>query len=214
MAGPNDSRRLLACGDDGRVVLRHSEGLLTERELLRRATRIAALLPRHRHVINLCETRAAFLLAFVAALIRRQTTLLPASRAAQAIEAVEGLHTDCYRCDDAFIRAVEVDAATLVVDEHALFELKSIEPDFPAAIGFTSGSTGTPQANLKRWRAFVNSARVNEAAMRNAATTLADAPTATVIATVPAQHMYGMELSVALPLLGGMAISPAKPLTR
>ena len=33
-----------------------------------------------------------------------------------------------------------------------------------------------------------------------------------ILATVPSQHMYGMETSVLLPLLGGMGIHAAQPL--
>ena len=42
---------------------------------------VAALLPATRHAINLCEDRHLFLVAFCAAAIRDQTTLLPPSRA-------------------------------------------------------------------------------------------------------------------------------------
>src|SRR5690606_17799879 len=40
---------------------------------------------------------------------------------------------------------------------------------------------------------------------------LPDAGTAHVVATVPPQHMYGMEMSVLLPLVGGVAVHEARP---
>ena len=42
---------------------------------------LAARLPRKPYVVNLCEDRYAFTVAFAAALIAGQTTLLPPSRA-------------------------------------------------------------------------------------------------------------------------------------
>src|SRR5690606_32541946 len=38
-----------------------------------------------------------------------------------------------------------------------------------------------------------------------------DAGVAHVVATVPPQHMYGMEMSVLLPLVGGVAVHGARP---
>ncbi|MCB1624699.1 MAG: acyl-CoA synthetase [Pseudomonadales bacterium] len=197
--------------DSERTMLWSASGAVSERVLLERAARLAAHLPARRHIINLCEEREPFLLAFIAALMRSQTTLLPATRAVQAIADVEALHDDSYRCDDARVRAAlaGLSGSTTVA---AGFSLTAIDPHFSAAIGFTSGSTGAPQAHRKRWRMFVNSARANAAAMRAACSTLRPGRSPTIVATVPSQHMYGMELAVMLPLLAGMAIYHAKPL--
>src|SRR5262245_10647282 len=55
------------------------------------ARRLAARLPKHTHVVNLCEDRYAFVLAYAASLLARQTTLLPPSRAPEAVrESAEG----------------------------------------------------------------------------------------------------------------------------
>jgi acyl-coenzyme A synthetase/AMP-(fatty) acid ligase len=51
----------------------------------------------------------------------------------------------------------------------------------------------------------------NTAAIRRALNIAGDA-TAWIVATVPPQHMYGMELSVLLPLIGGMAVHSGRPL--
>ena len=54
-------------------------------EYLERAARVAAQLGASAApVINLCEQRAAFLVAYMAALLSARTTLLPSSRAAEA----------------------------------------------------------------------------------------------------------------------------------
>ncbi len=74
-------------------------------------------------------------------------------------------------------------------------------------IGFTSGSTGQPKANPKTLAGFATSTAQNLAAI---ADLLGDATTP-LVATVPAQHMYGMEMSVLLPLLGDVAVHAARP---
>src|SRR5690606_26127742 len=76
------------------------------------------------------------------------------------------------------------------------------------AIGYTSGSTGTPKANAKTWGGFAASTAQNMAAL---ADLLAPGATPHVVATVPPQHMYGMEMSVLLPLAGGVAVHEARP---
>ncbi|MEZ5515307.1 MAG: AMP-binding protein [Steroidobacteraceae bacterium] len=201
----------MTTGENTRAVLQHVDGTWSEQELLGKAACLAAQLPNGRYAINLCEDRGNFLLAFVAALQRSHTTLLPAARAVQAVAEVAQLYPDSYRCDDAFVTTALAgdDAPAQPVKRLAL---ASIEPDFEAAIGFTSGSTGTPQAHLKRWRMLANSARINGAAMRAALGAGVDVSNATIVATVPSQHMYGMELTVMLPLLGGVAIHQARPL--
>ena len=56
----------------------------------------------------------------------------------------------------------------------------------------------------KRWGSFSRSTALNAALLREFA-----GAGAQILATVPAQHMYGMETSVLLPLLGAVGISLA-----
>src|SRR5690606_12101659 len=71
-----------------------------------------------------------------------------------------------------------------------------------------SGSTGRPQAHAKTWGAFATGTAQNLAALAD----LWAGQQPQVVATVPPQHMYGMEMSVLLPLLGGAAVHAARPL--
>jgi acyl-coenzyme A synthetase/AMP-(fatty) acid ligase len=77
-----------------------------------------------------------------------------------------------------------------------------------AVIAFTSGSTGQPKPYPKTWAQFRDGCQQNLLALRH----LWDATAPTVLATVPPQHMYGLELSVILPLLGGFAAANGRPL--
>src|SRR5688572_19831342 len=65
------------------------------------AAALAQRLPQAAHVLNLCEDRGRFLLAFMAACWRGQTSLLPQSRAPGAVREIAGLFPGCYVLADA-----------------------------------------------------------------------------------------------------------------
>ncbi len=174
---------------------------------------LAAQLPDRPYAVNLCEDRYRFLVAFCAVAARGQTTLLPPSRTRGAIEDVRAHHPDSYCLGDAdpcdcdplaplphFVRVPaelpQAPGATpLIHDDHIV------------AIGYTSGSTGVPKANAKRWQDFRLGALQNRAALPLPV----DGRASVVVATVPPQHMYGMEMSVLLPLLGHVAVHRGRP---
>ena len=64
-----------------------------------------------------------------------------------------------------------------------------------------------PAANPKTWASVHTSTLQNLAALAD----LHGDATLPVIATVPPQHMYGMEMSVLLPMLGDVAVHGARP---
>ena len=78
-------------------------------------------------------------------------------------------------------------------------------------IGVTSGSTGRPKTYPKSWRAVCGSTAQNIHVIRERLRLAGDA-TAWIVATVPPQHMYGMEFSIMLPLVGGLAVHSGRPL--
>jgi acyl-coenzyme A synthetase/AMP-(fatty) acid ligase len=194
---PADPQRPIAWRD-GRAV--------TLSEFAQQVAALANALPVSGAMINLCEERYRFLVAYAAAQTRRHTVLLPPSRAEQIISEVEEANAGSYRCGDA-----EVDAALarglLRVDSEAPL----IPGDHVCMIGFTSGSTGQPKAYPKLWRTVNGSNAANAGAMRGALQSSSDRPLS-IVATVPSQHMYGMELTVLLPLIGGMAVHAGRPL--
>ncbi|WP_342317216.1 AMP-binding protein [Lysobacter sp. FW306-1B-D06B] len=170
---------------------------------------LAARLPAARHALNLCEDRYRYLVAFCAVAVRGQTTLMPSSRAPGVVEQVLTHYPDSYCLTDVELSPApphcvrmpaeleELDGPPLALDAQAL-----------VAIGFTSGSTGQPRAYTKRWDSFRTSTAQNLAAFDG----LLREDVTHVIATVPPQHMYGMEMSVLLPLLGPVAVHAARPL--
>jgi acyl-coenzyme A synthetase/AMP-(fatty) acid ligase len=154
---------------------------------------LAARLPRKPYVVNLCEDRYAFTVAFAAGLIAGQTTLLPPSRAPQAVrDSCEG--RDAYTLTDE--EALSRGSGTAV-------ETFSVDPAHTAAIVFTSGSTGRPVPHAKTWGSLVAGARA--LAVRIGAS-------GTIVGTVPPQHMFGLEATVMLPWQNGLAMHAGRPL--
>ncbi|HEY0505558.1 MAG TPA: AMP-binding protein [Lysobacter sp.] len=211
---PSGARAALTVGHAGRAIAFDAQGAITLDRFVCEVRGVAAGLPDARHAINLCEDRYRFLVAFCAAALRGQTTLLPPSRAPAVVDEVLAQHADAYCLGDGPSRCGDVGAPpphywqlpeTLPQRDGAALE---IDDDLLIAIGFTSGSTGRPKANPKSWAAFRASTRQNLAALADLLG--ADAVTP-LVATVPPQHMYGLEMSVLLPLLGNIAVHGARP---
>lgn len=185
---------------------------LTRAEFLQRVQSLAARLPDAPYAINLCERRDHFIIGFCAALLRGQVTLLPPSRAAGVVDDVAMRHPGSYRLGDAGSSLpcdVRVDAA--LADGAGTAASQPLDAAIPRArlamIGCTSGSTGAPSANPKTWGSLVHTNTANLHALIG----LLDGQTASIVATVPPQHMYGMEMSVLMPLLGPFAVHPGRP---
>ena len=200
----------LATGDGARtIVFDPASGALSLSRFLSQVRALAALLPEGRHAINLCEDRHRFMLAFCAASLRGQATLLPPSRAPAEIGREVARHADSYCIGD-----LEHDLEPPRYWRMPMWldgidgQAPRVDPEALAAIGFTSGSTGEPGAHPKTWASFRASTAQNLDAMRDLWP--ADAR-AHVVATVPSQHMYGMEMTVLLPLLADVAVHSGRP---
>ncbi|HZH43174.1 MAG TPA: AMP-binding protein [Lysobacter sp.] len=205
-----DARRIaLLPGGRGRAVAFGRDGAIDATTFAAHVRALAERLPAAPYAVNLCEDRYRFLVAFCAAAVRGQTTLLPPSRAPAAIDDVLAQHPDAYCLGDLALdptppRYLRLPEPLPALDGAPL----AVEPGALAAIGFTSGSTGRPKPNPKRWAGFVASTGQNIAAL---ADLLAAGAVTPLVATVPPQHMYGMEMSVLLPLLAPFAVHAAKP---
>jgi len=176
---------------------------------LAQARALADRLPVAGPVFNLCEDRYAFMLAFAAALLRGHTSLLPPNRSVQVIREIAAdypgsciLHDQNDSPPDLPSLRVELADAEPVTDLAAAVIPRSLL----AALVFTSGSTGRARPNAKTWDSLCRSNNLAVACF------LADlGQPANIIATVPPQHMYGLETSVLMPWQGGAAVHSGRP---
>jgi len=180
---------------------------VTRAALLAEAAAIAHALPRGAHIVNLCEQRENFLLASAAAMFAGRTQLLPVARGADALGVLAGEYPDSVRIGDEELRRLRT--ARLV--SPARRDLAPDDPGQPVMVPFTSGSTGRSQPHPKRWRALESGARLTSAALRGAIGVSAEIPLS-LVGTVPAHHMYGLEFTVLLPLLAHMSVHGERPL--
>ncbi|MFI4969054.1 MAG: AMP-binding protein, partial [Lysobacterales bacterium] len=204
---------LVDLAETGRVLAWHGSRAVGVDEFMADVAGVAAALPTARAAINLCEDRYGFLVAFCAVISRGQTNLLPPSRAPQAVDEALAAYPGAYTLGETapaptprgFVRIGPCGTRDACIGR------PTITADHIAAIGFTSGSTGLPKPNPKTWASFRASTAQNVAALR-ATLGMAAGHSAHIVATVPPQHMYGIELSILLPLLGPFAVHSGRPL--
>ncbi len=169
---------------------------------------LAQRLPHRRHVLNLCEDRYNFLLGFAAALISKQITLLPPSSAAAVVRQVYTEHAQSYCLFDSCQPPADLEAISLAAAWYgAASDVPHVSGGQIAVITFTSGSTGAPVAHAKTWRALVESGLALGKALG-----FEKGAAKTIVGTIPAQHMYGIETTVMLPLQWGCAVHAGRPL--
>ncbi len=197
---------LNAPNDPDGVFLWRSGTPLTRAQFRGEAAAIARQLPPGEYLLNLCEQRESFLLAFAAAMIARRTQLLPSARGEVALAELATAHRESLRVTDENIRRWRSSPAT----GEPLPELVPREDD-RVLVAFTSGSTGRSQPHAKRWRALAASARLNSAAMRSTLG-VADHVPLSIVGTVPPHHVYGIEFTVLLPLFANMTVHAERPL--
>lgn len=202
-------RQALAVGHAGRTVALDENQRFNLETFQAHVRGVAAALPAGRHAVNLCEDRYRFLVAFCAVALRGQITLLPPSRAPEVVTDVLARYPESYSLGDGQLAAVPPGHWLLPEPlPEASGDTPTIDDAAVVAIGFTSGSTGAPTPNAKTWSAFRASTGQNIAALESLWQGHA---MPYVVATVPPQHMYGMELSVLLPLLGPAGLHIGRP---
>ncbi|MFN0317078.1 MAG: AMP-binding protein [Burkholderiales bacterium] len=179
---------------------------ITAGEFLSDAAALAERLPRREFVLNLCANRYLFTVGLVAAMIRRQVTLLPSSQSAATLAALgegySGLYVLADRPQESAFATVEV-ART---KRNVPFVVPSVPSTATALILFTSGSTGQPVPTAKTWGSLVYSAQSEALSLG-----LERGSGWSILGTVPAQHSYGLESTVLLALHQGLALDGAHP---
>lgn len=203
-----DELPIVEPSDPGRTLSFGAGGTVDSAAFLADVWAAARDLPEGRYAVNLCEDRYRFLVGFCAVALRGQTNLLPHSRAPDVVGEVLALHSSSYALAE-YDPPITPPRFHRLSQDHAslpITEIPRLPPQHVVAIGFTSGSSGQPKPNLKTWGSFTASTALNAAVVRAHA-----GDRASIVATVPPQHMYGMETTVLLPLLGGFSVYAGRP---
>jgi acyl-coenzyme A synthetase/AMP-(fatty) acid ligase len=200
---------LLRPGGPEEVIAWRADQPITRAQFLRDLAALAARLPERPYVLNHCEDRYRFLVGLAAALTRGQVSLFPSNRAPEVLAQLQCDYPGVYCLTDQEA-AEEAGVMELCAYDASGAAAAAVEPAFPAgqlvAIAFTSGSTGVPKRYPKHWGGFVHEARVAGESLG-----LVPGSGGQVLATVPAQHMYGFVYSVILPAQWGYVIGAERP---
>ena len=190
---------------------------ISRRRYLADVRALAARLPDNGPMLNLSVDRYRFAVGLGAALLRGQSNLLPSNHTPDTIARLRELFPTAYGLSDP-----DAPEWPLPMVRHAADHAEASAPiatpgDVPqipetalAAQVLTSGSTGAPVPHAKHWGLLV---RNTEAGVQRLAQQMGRASLAgvTLVATVPAQHMYGFESTVLVALLGGAAFDTDRP---
>ncbi len=196
----------------GAVFAYYDGGAVSVEEYLRDVRRLAHALPQGRHVLNLCTNRYRFCVAFAAALLRDQVNLLPPNQVPLTIAQLRDRYAGAFALvdDDASDLPITIfrypvwTAGSETAAEESTESIPVFPADQMAAITFSSGSTGEPVPHQKTWGALAASvAECGRPGARH--------PGATIIGTVPPQHMYGLESTVLMVMQNGLTLHSARP---
>jgi acyl-coenzyme A synthetase/AMP-(fatty) acid ligase len=185
-------------------------GEISVTQFLHHVAVLAPQLPQYQFAINVCRNRYLFLVTLGAAIVRAQTTLLPPNKRANAQLQLADDYGDVYLLHDGPDELAELPSLNILDlnwDGSPASDLPLIEDTFLALISFTSGSTGKSKPNLKYWKTLRESTRIN-------ADNMLPDPSLLYyhLATVPGQHMWGLETSVIMALFANVCVADSQPL--
>lgn len=185
------------------------DGPVTTAQFHEDVERCAAELPPGRHVINACADRYRFMVGLGACLLDGRTSLMPSNLATSTVAQMQARYPGLLCLHDGHERAEGVAGHELgaLPARPGARAPADAAPRIPAgqvaAIVFTSGSTGEPTPHGKRWGGLCANGASEALRLRAAGLT--------IVATVPAQHMYGFESSILLALHGGARLWRDRP---
>lgn len=185
---------------------------ISVKQFLHEVELLASQLPAGRHVLNLCRNRYRFTVALAACIVSGRVSVLPPNHTVEMVRQMQRLAPDVFCIADQDACDVDLpvfrypDSIPPVSMQHAATVpcIPQIAQDQVVAQVFTSGSTGEPTPHCKRWGSLVRNVRAE--GMRLGLT-----PAHVLVGTVPAQHMYGLETTVLLPLQCGAALHDGSP---
>ncbi len=180
------------------------------RQFLADVERVGAALGQRGHVLNVCSDRYHFTVGLAASLVRGLVSLLPPTRTPEVIVQLKRFAPDAFCLTDEAECDIELPRVRLpalpAAPPAGAAAVPRIDAGRRAAWVFTSGSTGAPVPHEKTFGRMLECMRVEATRLG-----LDDDRSYAVVATVPPQHMYGLEASVLLPLASGNALVAGHP---
>ena len=180
---------------------------------------LAEQLPPAGHMLNLSTDRYRFAVGLGAAMLRGQNNLLPPNHTPDMVARLRALFPGTYLVGDDAGAAQSVqwplawpagDQPARRSDATAPHALPSVHETTIAAHVLTSGSTGQPLPYAKPWGLlWRNSQAGAQRIAQHMGRSHLDG--VSLVATVPAQHMYGFESSVLAALQGTVAFEASRP---
>jgi acyl-coenzyme A synthetase/AMP-(fatty) acid ligase len=184
-------------------------------QYLRDVYSVSQNLPAAQYALNVCGDRYNIAVLLAAVMLKNKISLLPPNTAATTLQTLVDSYGDVVIVgDDISVGAgkqipVFANAISLESLMTPTFAGSTPMPFFPGeqlvGILFTSGSTGEPTPNPRTWGALCAGVRAEAKALMLDG--LCQEGAAAILGTVPAQHSYGLESTLALPLQNGYALS-------
>jgi len=204
-AAPSQPIPLIAHAPDAIVAWRRGKPV-TAGAFVADVLRAAEALPEARYILNFCGDRYRFAVAFAAAMLRRQVTLLPPAATPVMVAAMREFAPDAHCVADEGAPYPDVPRVMLPEGDGQAdaCEIPSVDSNQVVACLFTSGSTGEPQPYYKHWGPLV-------ADVKAEAKALGIGSGHAILGTVPPQHMYGFESTILLPMASGAALTAERP---
>ncbi|ANQ83350.1 hypothetical protein dqs_0273 [Azoarcus olearius] len=196
---------------DAVVARRHGEAI-TVRHFLADVRKVAAALPAGRHVLNACTDRYRFAVGFAAGMVAGKISLLPSTYTPDTLRHLAAFAPDTTVLTDGDVADLPLPAMPFpaLLDAAAVpagaCDIPCIASEQLVAWVFTSGSTGSPVPHPKTWGRLVVNVQAEGIALG-----LDPAHPATLVGTVPPQHMYGFESTVLVALQSGAAFDAGRP---
>lgn len=188
----------------------HQSGVKSQYDFVNDVLHVSAQLPDANYVVNLCQNRYHFAVAFCALALKKIVNLLPSNKQWKTLENLSQEYKASYAVVDSEenlpLNAVNIAEYLTHTPQHTIDIPPSIPFEQLVAIAFTSGSTGKPQSNLKTWGTLATTARLLGSRMIDT-----NDQQVVILGTVPAQHMYGLETTVMMPLQCGFLFDSSKP---
>ena len=191
------------------IICWHGADPISCQRFLSDVVQLAERLPDKAYVFNLLNGRYHFFVGFSAVLVRGQINLLPPNQLPKVVFELTERYPNSYVLTDQLEQLSGLELFHYIEntgEERKNISVPDIKAEHTAAIVFTSGSTGRPMAYPKTWASLVVGADMARPYLWGEGR-----PAINVVATVPPQHMYGLEATIIHPMQSGYATHSGRP---